>query len=89
MKPFQGVDYYRCDDLLTIEERSVRDTVRRWVDNQYMPEVEEYFDKGYFDLDLIPQLAELGLLGIKIKGYGLSRDEQYGLWFGVSGVGAG
>jgi hypothetical protein len=24
MKPFQGVDYYRCDDLLTIEERSVR-----------------------------------------------------------------
>lgn len=39
MKPFQGVDYYRCDDLLTIEERSVRDTVRRWIDNKYMPTV--------------------------------------------------
>jgi glutaryl-CoA dehydrogenase len=81
MKPFQGVDYYRCDDLLTIEERSVRDTVRRWIDNQYMPKVEEYFEQGYFDPDLIPQLAELGLLGIKIEGYdcpGMSNVD-YGL----------
>ena len=49
MKPFQGVDYYRCDDLLTLEERSVRDTVRRWIDNQYMPKVEEYFEQGKYD----------------------------------------
>ena len=69
MKSFQGVDYYRCDDLLTAEERSVRDTVRRWIENQYMPKVKDYFEKGIFDVDLIPQLAELGLLGIKIQGY--------------------
>ncbi len=81
MKPFQGVDYYRCDDLLTTEERSVRDTVRRWIDNQYMPKVQEYFDQGIFDVDLIPKLAELGLLGIKIQGYdcpGMSNVD-YGL----------
>jgi glutaryl-CoA dehydrogenase len=81
MKPFQGVDYYRCDDLLTTEERSVRDTVRRWIENQYMPKVQEYFEKGIFDADLIPQLTELGLLGIKIKGYdcpGMSNVD-YGL----------
>ena len=81
MKPFQGVDYYRCDELLTMEERTVRDTVRRWIDNQYMPKVEEYFEEGYFDLDLIPQMAELGLLGIKIHGYdcpGMSNVD-YGL----------
>ncbi len=81
MKPFQGVDYYRCDDLLTFEERTVRDTVRRWIENQYMPKVQEYFERGYFDPDLIPQLAELGLLGIKIQGYdcpGMSNVD-YGL----------
>lgn len=66
MKPFQGVDYYRCDDLLTIEERSVRDTVRRWIDNQYMPKVEEYFEQGYFDPDLIPQCL-VGAAGSKQK----------------------
>ena len=46
-----------------------------------MPKVEEYFEQGYFDPDLIPQLAELGLLGIKIEGYdcpGMSNVD-YGL----------
>jgi glutaryl-CoA dehydrogenase len=81
MKVFQGVDYYRCDDLLSPEERSVRDTVRRWVENRYLPKVEDYFDHGTFDRDLIPQLAELGLFGIKIEGYGCSglSDVIYGL----------
>ena len=81
MKPFQGVDYYRTDELLTGDERTVRDTVRRWIENQYMPQVQEYFEQGIFDRDLIPQLAELGLLGIKIQGYdcpGMSNVD-YGL----------
>ena len=81
MKPFQGVDYYRTDELLTGDERTVRDTVRRWIENQYMPQVEEYFEQGIFDQNLIPQLAELGLLGIKIQGYGCPgmSNVDYGL----------
>ncbi len=81
MKPFRGVDYYSCEELLTEEERGVRDTVRRWVENQYLPKVEEYFEEGVFDIDLIPQLAGLGLLGMKIRGYdcpGMSNVD-YGL----------
>jgi len=69
MKPFRGVDYFSCEELLTDEERGVRDIVRRWVEERYLPNVEEYFDKGFFDVGLIPQLADLGLLGIKIEGY--------------------
>jgi len=81
MKPFRGVDYYRCDDLLTEEERSVRETVRRWVERRYLPKVQDYFERGVFDTDLIPQLAELGLLGIKIEGYGGAgmNDGIYGV----------
>jgi glutaryl-CoA dehydrogenase len=69
VKPFRGVDYYHTDSLLTEEERSVRDTVRRWVEEQYLPKIKTQFDQGVFDVDLVPQLAELGLLGIKINGY--------------------
>ena len=81
MKPFRGVDYYRCDGLLTEEERSVRETVRRWVERRYLPKARDYFERGVFDTDLIPQLAELGLLGIKIKGYGGAEmsDGVYGV----------
>ena len=35
--PFKGVDFYRIDDLLTDEERMVRDTVRRFVDDRVLP----------------------------------------------------
>ena len=69
MKPFQGVDYYHTDDLLSVEERNVRDTIRRWVEKEYIPKIESYFDEAYFDVELIPQLAELGVLGVKIEGY--------------------
>lgn len=81
MKPFRGVDYYHCDDLLTEDERSVRDSVRRWVEERYLPKVDDYFEQGIFDRDLIPQLADLGLLGIKVEGYGGSgmSSTVYGL----------
>ncbi len=81
MKPFRGVDYYWCDGLLTEEERSVRETVRRWVENGYLPKARDYFERGVFDTGLIPQLAEIGLLGIKIKGYGGAgmSDGVYGV----------
>ncbi len=69
MKRFEGVDYYHSELLFNEEERGVRDTVRRWIENRYMPNVEHYFDKGIFDVDLVPELAELGLFGIKIEEY--------------------
>lgn len=69
MKPFQGVDYYQVGELLSIDERGVRDSIRRWVEERYLPGIEESFDEGRFDTDLIPQMAEMGLFGIKIDGY--------------------
>jgi glutaryl-CoA dehydrogenase len=81
MKAFRGVDYYGTNALLSVEERNVRDTVRRWVEERYLPNIGAYFDAGAFDLGLVPQLAELGLLGIKIEGYGCPgmSDFVYGL----------
>ena len=60
---FKGVDFFKVDDLLTDEERMVRDTVRRFVDEKVLPVIDKHFEDGTFPTDLIPQVGELGLLG--------------------------
>jgi glutaryl-CoA dehydrogenase len=69
--PFQGVDFYQTDALLSEEERAVRDTVRRWVDDAVMPIIGEHYVEGKFPLELVPRMAELGLFGANLP-------EQYG-----------
>ena len=69
--PFQGVDFYNSDSLLSEEERAVRDTVRRWVDDAVMPIIGERYVQGKFPLELVPAMAELGLFGANLP-------EQYG-----------
>ena len=66
----QGVDYYQCDELLSAAEREMRDRVRRWVEERYLPRAADYFEQGIFPVHLIPELAELGLLGMKLPGHG-------------------
>ncbi len=60
---FRGIDFYRMDDLLTDEERMVRDTVRRFVDEKVLPIIDKHFEEATFPTELIPQIAEMGLLG--------------------------
>ena len=64
--PFQGVDFYDMDSLLSEEERAVRDTVRRWVDDAVMPIIGERYVEAKFPLELVPQMAELGVLGANL-----------------------
>ncbi len=56
-------DYYDIDDLLSVEERQVQATVRRFVDEEYLPLIREHFDAGTFPTELTPRLAELGCFG--------------------------
>ncbi len=81
MKPFHGVDYFGFDPLLSEEERMVRDTVRRFVDEQVKPVIEAHHREGRFPAALIRPLAELGLLGASLSGYGLPGlgNAAYGL----------
>ena len=64
--PFQGVDFYDMDSLLSEEERAVRDTVRRWVDDAVMPIIGERYVEGRFPVELVPQMAELGVYGANL-----------------------
>lgn len=81
MNGFPEVDYYRCDDLLSPEEREVRDRVRRWVETRYLPRAADCFDRGVFPVDLVPEMADLGLLGMKLEGRGRPavNEVAYGL----------
>ena len=80
--PFKGVDFYRIDDLLTDEERMVRDTVRRFVDERVIPVIEKHFEEATFPTHLIPEMAELGLFGGNLpEEYGCANmnNVAYGL----------
>ncbi len=70
MANYQGVDFYHFDRNLSEEERSVRNTVRKFVDDRFLPGVQEHFKAGTFPTELIPELGSLGLLGSSIKGPG-------------------
>lgn len=60
---YKGVDYYGIDEMLTDEERSIRDTVRDFVSEEIIPIIEEYNQEMQFPSQLIPKMAELGIFG--------------------------
>lgn len=60
---YQALDYYLLDDLLTDEERLIRDTVREFVTDNLMPVIETCNSEGRFPKELVKPAAELGLLG--------------------------
>jgi glutaryl-CoA dehydrogenase len=65
-----ATDLYNIDHLLSEEERMVRDTVRKFVQERVLPIIGDHFEAGTFPRELIPEIAELGLLGMHLEGYG-------------------
>jgi glutaryl-CoA dehydrogenase len=64
-----GTDYYLIDELLTDEERELRDRVRAFADREVIPIINDYWDKAQFPFELIPKVAELNIAGSTIQGY--------------------
>lgn len=56
--------------LLRDEERQVRASVRRFVKDRCMPRIVADYEAGRFPLELVPEIARLGLLGANLEGYG-------------------
>ncbi|MFM8770400.1 MAG: acyl-CoA dehydrogenase family protein [Candidatus Kapaibacterium sp.] len=79
---FQHPDYYNIDDLLTEEEKLVRQTVRDFVDNEVLPIIEHSAREGVFPQHLVKKMAEIGLFGITLpQEYGCAglNSTCYGL----------
>lgn len=75
------LDLYRVDELLSQEERDLRRRVRGFVEEECMGIIAQHFDRGSFPLHLIPRMAELGLFGLQVEGYGCKpgSNTMYGL----------
>lgn len=65
-----SVDFYELDDLLSPEEIEIRDRVRDFCDREVTPIASRYWEAAEFPFELIPKMAELGLAGGTIEGYG-------------------
>jgi glutaryl-CoA dehydrogenase len=63
------LDLYDVRSALTEEERMVRDSVARLVDEQVLPVIQQCFEEHRFPKELVPELASLGLLGSSLQGY--------------------
>src|SRR5262245_35424362 len=80
-RPFQPLDLFVVEELLSEEERLVRDTVRAFVTERVLPVIDEHFRAGTFPTDLVPGMAELGMFGANLQGYGCAglNNVAYGL----------
>jgi glutaryl-CoA dehydrogenase len=77
----KDLDFYQLDELLSPEEKMTRDAVRTFVQREVLPHVEHNFAAETFPLELIQQLAELGVFGGNLHGYGCAgmNNIAYGL----------
>jgi glutaryl-CoA dehydrogenase len=75
------LDLFDVRSELSDDERMVQDSVARFVDEQVIPVMREAFEQHRFPRELISQVAELGLLGSSIDGYGCAglNSISYGL----------
>ncbi len=78
---FKGVDFIEFDSLLTDDERLVRDTTRKFIEDNLVPIIEECNRAGRFPRELVKPMAELGFFGASLKGYGCAGmgNVEYGL----------
>ena len=77
----EPLDFLEIDRLLSDEERAIRDAVRDLVADQVLPGIGDWFEHGEFPRDVAKSLADLGLLGMHLDGYGCAGANavSYGL----------
>src|SRR5690242_2320221 len=82
MPAFNPHDIYEAFELFSDEERLIHATVLDWVKARFMPLIEQHYEAGTFPLELLPELAELGVFGATLpEDYGCAGvgHSAYGL----------
>src|SRR5205814_2634218 len=78
---FKGVDFIAFDSLLSDDERLVRDSTRKFIEENLVPIIEQCNREGRFPRELVKPFGELGFFGASLKGYGCAGmgNVEYGL----------
>jgi glutaryl-CoA dehydrogenase len=74
-------DLISFDSLLSTAELALRDRVRTFVREEIKPNIAKWYEEARFPVEIVPELAKLGLLGMHLKGYGCGGGTavEYGL----------
>src|SRR3982750_58002 len=76
------LDFFNIDSQLSEDERAVRDSVRRFVEERVLPIIGRYYVEGRFPREIVPEMAQLGLFGANLpEEYGCAglNNVAYGL----------
>jgi glutaryl-CoA dehydrogenase len=81
MAAYRGTDYLLVDTLLSDEEKLVRQSARRFVEERVIPQIKNCYNEGRFPSELIAEMGELGFYGANLEGYGCAgmNNVEYGL----------
>jgi glutaryl-CoA dehydrogenase len=81
MHKYESLNFIDFDTLLTPEQKDIRDSVRKFVDDEVLPLIQESYRNETFPTQLVKRFADLGLLGSNLKGYGCAGIDtiSYGL----------
>jgi glutaryl-CoA dehydrogenase len=76
-----ATDFLNVRSLLTEDELAIQEAVARFVDDRVIPLMADAFDSHTFPMELVPEIAEMGLFGPNIEGYGCAglNNVCYGL----------
>ena len=74
-------DFLNVEAHLSEEEKGTRDRVRSFVGEKIKPNIKDWFDRAIFPKEIVPEFAELGVLGMHLEGYGCAGRSavEYGL----------
>ena len=84
-----ATDLYLVDELLADDERAVRDRLRAFCEAEVLPVINPYWERAEFPFELVPKIADLGLAGGTIEGYGCPGMSAVAAGLVAAGVGAG
>ena len=75
------LDFLDLRSQLSDEERMIQDTVRQFVADRILPDIDDWFEEGIFPIEITKELGQLGLLGMHLEGYGCAGTNavSYGL----------
>ncbi len=77
----KNVDFFDLEDLLSDEEKLVRDSVRSFAEDNVIPIIEKHFTRATFPINLVELMGEMGFFGANLQGYGCAglNNVCYGL----------
>jgi glutaryl-CoA dehydrogenase len=77
----EPTDVLLLDELLTQEERAVREDARVLVEEEISPNIKDWYERAHFPREIVPEMGKRGLLGMHLSGYGCAGKSatEYGL----------